>query len=128
MPRSFRCWWSLGLGKFAQLLGGSGQGAPFDGAWAVAFAPPGPWVSPLPGVPAHPSQMYEGLWLLAALPVAVLWLASRRALVARRAGDQAVAVDRGGGLFLGLPAVVPARAGRCRLQLARRSADRPAQC
>ena len=56
---------TLGLGKFAQLLGGSGQGTFFDGAWAVAFAPPGPWVSPLPGVPAHPAQVYEGLWLLA---------------------------------------------------------------
>lgn len=78
----------LGLGKFAQLLGGSGQGAPTDAAWAVAFAGPGPWVSPLPGVPAHPSQVYEGLWLLSALPVAVLWLASRRS-----------AVDRGGALF-----------------------------
>ena len=90
----------LGLGKFAQLLGGSGQGAPSDAAWAVAFGGPGPWVSPLPGVPAHPSQVYEGLWLLAALPVAVLWLGSRRALWAKRHGDQAVAVDRGGGLFL----------------------------
>jgi phosphatidylglycerol---prolipoprotein diacylglyceryl transferase len=91
----------LGLGKFAQLLGGSGQGAPFDGAWAVAFAGPGPWVSPLPGVPAHPAQVYEGLWLLAALPLAVLWLGSRRALWARRPADQAVAADRGGGLLVG---------------------------
>ena len=90
----------LGLGKLAQLLGGSGQGAPFDGAWAVAFAGPGPWVSPLPGVPAHPAQVYEGLWLLAALPAAVLWLGSRRALWTRRAADQAVAADRGGGLFV----------------------------
>ena len=70
---------TLGIGKLAQLLGGSGQGTFFDGAWAVAFAPPGPWVSPLPAVPAHPSQVYEGLWLLLALPLIVLWLFRERA-------------------------------------------------
>ena len=88
----------LGLGKLAQLLGGSGQGAPFDGAWAVAFAPPGPWVSPLPAVPAHPAQVYEGLWQLAALPATLLWLASQRSERERREALGAPA--RGGGLFL----------------------------
>jgi phosphatidylglycerol:prolipoprotein diacylglycerol transferase len=88
----------LGLGKLAQLLGGSGQGAPFDGAWAVVFAPPGPWTSPLPGIPAHPSQVYEGLWLLAAVPVAMGWLAFRR--VERERLAALGARDFGGGLFV----------------------------
>jgi prolipoprotein diacylglyceryltransferase len=55
---------ALGLGKVAQLLGGSGQGAPWDGPWAVAFAGEGPWIGALPEVPAHPAQLYEGAWLL----------------------------------------------------------------
>jgi phosphatidylglycerol---prolipoprotein diacylglyceryl transferase len=89
---------TLGLGKFAQLLGGSGQGAFFDGAWAVAFAPPGPWVSPLPGVPAHPSQVYEGLWYLAAVPFAIYSFVGRRKLRARKLALGAA--DDGGGLFV----------------------------
>jgi prolipoprotein diacylglyceryltransferase len=67
----------LGLGKIAQLLGGSGQGLPFDGPWAVAFTGPGPWVSLGPDVPSHPAQIYEGLWLLLGIPI-VLLLAGRR--------------------------------------------------
>ncbi|HUG48114.1 MAG TPA: prolipoprotein diacylglyceryl transferase family protein [Candidatus Limnocylindria bacterium] len=55
---------ALGLGKLAQLLGGSGQGLPFDGPWAVAFVGPGPWISAIPAMPAHPAQVYEGLSLL----------------------------------------------------------------
>lgn len=62
---------ALGLGKLAQLLGGSGQGAPFDGSWAVVFVGAGPWISPNPAVPAHPSQVYEGLWLLLGIPVVI---------------------------------------------------------
>jgi prolipoprotein diacylglyceryltransferase len=62
---------ALGLGKIAQLLGGSGQGAAFDGPWAVAFAGDGPWHSLNPGMAAHPSQLYEGLWLLAGIALAL---------------------------------------------------------
>jgi prolipoprotein diacylglyceryltransferase len=54
---------ALGLGKVAQFLGGSGQGLPFDGSWAVAFMGPGPWISAAPQMPAHPSQLYEAAWL-----------------------------------------------------------------
>lgn len=68
---------SLGLGKLAQLLGGSGQGLPFDGSWAVAFTGGGPWVSANAQVPSHPAQIYEGLFLLAGIPV-VLLLAGQR--------------------------------------------------
>jgi prolipoprotein diacylglyceryltransferase len=55
---------ALGFGKIAQFLGGSGQGMPFDGSWAVAFMGPGPWVSAAPELPSHPSQLYEAAWLL----------------------------------------------------------------
>jgi phosphatidylglycerol---prolipoprotein diacylglyceryl transferase len=55
---------ALGLGKLAQLLGGSGQGAPFDGPWALAFVGEGPWISASPAMPSHPAQVYEAVWLL----------------------------------------------------------------
>jgi prolipoprotein diacylglyceryltransferase len=60
---------ALGLGKLAQFLGGSGQGLPFDGPWAVAFVGDGPWVSLNPALAAHPSQIYEGIWLLLGIPL-----------------------------------------------------------
>jgi len=66
---------ALALGKFAQLLGGSGQGAPFDGPWAVAYVGDGPWISANAQLPSHPAQVYEGLWLLIGL-VLVLSLVS----------------------------------------------------
>jgi prolipoprotein diacylglyceryltransferase len=70
---------TLGLGKVAQLFGGSGQGAPWDGPWAVAFAGEGPWIGVLPDVPAHPAQLYEAAWLLlAAVLVASLTGAVRQ--------------------------------------------------
>ena len=56
---------AIGLGKLAYLLGGGGQGAPWAGGWALAFAGPGPWLSPLPAVPSQPSQVYEAAWALA---------------------------------------------------------------
>ncbi len=68
---------ALGLGKLAQLLGGSGQGLPFEGAWAVAFLGDGPWVSANPEVPAHPAQVYEGIWLW--IGIAVVLFARRLA-------------------------------------------------
>jgi phosphatidylglycerol---prolipoprotein diacylglyceryl transferase len=51
----------LGLGKAAQVLGGSGQGSAVDLSWATAYLPPGPWGSPGAEIPAHPSQVYEAL-------------------------------------------------------------------
>ena len=68
---------AIGLGKLAQLLGGSGQGLPFDGSWAVAFTGAGPWVSTAPAMPSHPAQVYEGLWMLAGIPI-VLLVAGKR--------------------------------------------------
>jgi phosphatidylglycerol:prolipoprotein diacylglycerol transferase len=65
---------AIGLGKLAQLLAGAGQGTPFDGAWAIALVGPGPWVSASPATPAHPAQLYEGLWALAGLPVVLVML------------------------------------------------------
>jgi prolipoprotein diacylglyceryltransferase len=63
---------ALALGKLAQLLGGSGQGLPFDGSWAVAFTGAGPWVSTNPAMASHPAQVYEGLWMLAGIPIVLL--------------------------------------------------------
>jgi phosphatidylglycerol:prolipoprotein diacylglycerol transferase len=52
---------ALAGGKLAMVLGGDGQGAPWDGAWATAYLGPGPWMSLAPALPSHPSQAYEGL-------------------------------------------------------------------
>ena len=50
---------ALGAGKVAMMLGGDGQGLPWDGGWATAYLGPGPWGSLAPEVPSHPSQAYE---------------------------------------------------------------------
>ncbi|MEP7361325.1 MAG: prolipoprotein diacylglyceryl transferase family protein, partial [Chloroflexota bacterium] len=93
---------ALGLGKFAQLLGGSGQGLPFDGSWAVAFVGVGPWVSPNAQIPSHPSQIYEGLWMLAGIPL-VLRIAGQRFKPFRvhRLVAWADRTSREGALFVG---------------------------
>jgi prolipoprotein diacylglyceryltransferase len=52
-------------GKLAMALSGSGQGRPFDGAWATAYVGGGPWLGAAPALPSHPSQIYEGLGTLA---------------------------------------------------------------
>lgn len=69
---------AIGLGKLAQLLGGSGQGLPFDGPWAVAFLGNGPWVGANPDLPSHPAQVYEGIWLLLGIPLVLRWSGPRR--------------------------------------------------
>jgi len=65
---------AIGLGKLANLLGGAGQGAISDAPWAVAFAGGGPWRSVGADLPAHPSQVYEGLWALAGILVVGLFV------------------------------------------------------
>jgi prolipoprotein diacylglyceryltransferase len=69
---------AIGLGKLAQLLGGSGQGLPFNGLWAIAFTGDGPWVSAGPATPAHPSQLYEAVWVLIGIPIALRLAGARR--------------------------------------------------
>ena len=69
---------AIGIGKLAQLLGGSGQGLPFAAPWAVAFTGDGPWVSASAHVPSHPSQIYEGLWALLGIPLVLSLARSRR--------------------------------------------------
>lgn len=64
---------AIALGKLAQFVGGSGQGLPFDGPWAVSFVGSGPWVSANPEVPSHPSQIYEALWAVIAIPLVMWW-------------------------------------------------------
>jgi phosphatidylglycerol:prolipoprotein diacylglycerol transferase len=93
---------ALGLGKLAQLLGGSGQGLPFDGSWALAFVGGGPWVSPNAQIPSHPAQVYEGLWMLIGIPL-VLRLAGQRfaPLRVNRLVGWADRTSREGALFAG---------------------------
>jgi prolipoprotein diacylglyceryltransferase len=52
---------AIAAGKLTMVLGGSGQGRFFDGAWATAYLGPGPWISLAPAVPSHPAQVYEGI-------------------------------------------------------------------
>ena len=60
---------AIGAGKLTMVLGGSGQGSFFDGAWATAFLGPGPWISLAPAVPSHPAQVYEAVGTLLAAVV-----------------------------------------------------------
>ncbi len=76
---------AIAAGKLTMVLGGSGQGSFFDGAWATAFLGPGPWISLAPAVPSHPAQVYEAIGTLVAA-VVVLGVGS---LGAFRAGDGA---------------------------------------
>ena len=52
---------ALGLGKLAQVLGGSGQGVLSSASWATAYVGPGPWGVLGPELPAHPAQVYEAI-------------------------------------------------------------------
>jgi phosphatidylglycerol---prolipoprotein diacylglyceryl transferase len=74
---------AIGLGKLTMVLGGAGQGEPFDGSWALAFGGGGSWTSAAAATAAHPSQVYESLWALAALP---LWAVVRGRLGKRWRG------------------------------------------
>jgi prolipoprotein diacylglyceryltransferase len=56
---------AIAAGKLTMALGGSGQGRPFDGAWATAYLGPGPWVALAPDLPSHPSQIYEAIGTMA---------------------------------------------------------------
>jgi prolipoprotein diacylglyceryltransferase len=63
---------AIGLGKFAMLLGGAGQGVATDGPLGVAFNGDGPWRSLDAAVPAWPSQALEGGWALLGIPVVLV--------------------------------------------------------
>ena len=60
---------ALAGGKLATVLGGRGQGQPWDGDWATAYLGPGPWGSLGPQIPSHPSQVYEALATIVVLVV-----------------------------------------------------------
>jgi prolipoprotein diacylglyceryltransferase len=66
---------ALGAGKLAMVLGGSGQGLPFDGSWATAYVTPGPWGSLAPALPSHPAQVYEAMTTLVVLLVVMAAMA-----------------------------------------------------
>jgi len=82
----------LALGKAAQALGGSGQGAAVDAAWATAYLPPGPWGSIGAEIPAHPAQLYEAVMTLVVL---LLVLLLGRLTPLRRADGRLYAVGLG---------------------------------
>jgi len=56
-------------GKLAMVLGGDGQGVPWDGPWATAYLGAGPWMSLAPAVPSHPSQAYEAFATIGVIAV-----------------------------------------------------------
>ena len=66
----------LAAGKLTMVLGGDGQGVPWDGAWATAYLGPGPWLSLAPEVPSHPSQAYEALATIGVMVVMAVVLAA----------------------------------------------------
>lgn len=71
-------------GKLVMVLGGSGQGLPFDGQWATAYVGPGPWGSLAPAIPSHPAQLYEALG--ASLALLVLGVAAAAGAFQARSG------------------------------------------
>jgi phosphatidylglycerol:prolipoprotein diacylglycerol transferase len=76
----------LGAGKLVGILGATGQGALSDSSWATAYLGPGPWGSLAADLPAHPSQVYEGV----AVAIAVLALLSLSRTAAFRRGTGAL--------------------------------------
>jgi prolipoprotein diacylglyceryltransferase len=66
----------LAAGKLTMVLGGDGQGVPWDGVWATAYLGPGPWLSLAPDVPSHPSQVYEALATLGVIAIMAIVLAA----------------------------------------------------
>ena len=91
---------ALAGGKVAMALGGSGQGAPWDGAWATAYLGPGPWRSLAPEIPSHPAQLYEALATVGVLAIMATLLAlgafARRTGTAFLVGIALWAVARAG--------------------------------
>lgn len=67
---------ALAGGKLAMVLGGDGQGMPWDGPWATAYLGPGPWLSLAPEVPSHPSQAYEAFATIGVMAILAAFLAA----------------------------------------------------
>lgn len=89
---------ALAAGKAAMVLGGDGQGIPWDGNLATAYLGPGPWGSLAPAVPSHAAQAYEAgstvVVLLVVVTLLTLGLFGRRAGGAFLAGVALWAVGR----------------------------------
>jgi len=94
---------AIGGGKVAMLLGGIGQGLPWDGRGGVAFLGEGPWGSTDPALAAYPTQLLEGLWALMGIPVVVLL--ERRLVRGRAAGGGLVLLAAVGWWLAGRAAV-----------------------
>lgn len=75
---------ALAGGKAAMILGGSGQGVPWEGGLASAYLGDGPWGSLAPTLPSYPSQAFEAA---ASLGVLVLvWALMALGAFRRRSG------------------------------------------
>jgi prolipoprotein diacylglyceryltransferase len=83
----------LGLGKAANVLGGTGQGLPASTDWATRYLGPGPWGSLGPDVPSHPAQVYEAVGVAAVLAIVVV---ARRLGVVRAPDGRAFVIALGG--------------------------------
>ena len=75
---------ALAAGKVAMVLGGDGQGVPWDGSLATAYLGPGPWGSLAPALPSHPSQAYEAFATVVVILLVAMLLTLGR--FERRAG------------------------------------------
>jgi prolipoprotein diacylglyceryltransferase len=73
-------------GKAAMALGGTGQGALSDAAWATAYLGAGPWGSLAADLPSHPAQLYEAL--ACAIAVAGVALATAAGAFGARDGSR----------------------------------------
>ena len=109
----------LGLGKAANVLGGTGQGLPSTADWATRYLGPGPWGSLGPDIPSVPAQAFEaiGTAVVAVVVLAVVLVARR--LRRRRARD--------GRLFAAAARRLGDRPVRRRRDLARSGRRRAAQ-
>jgi prolipoprotein diacylglyceryltransferase len=68
---------AIAMGKLAMALGGRGQGAPSDAAWATSYVGDRAWGSLAPAIPSNPSQVYEAI-------ATVIVLGALTALMSRR--------------------------------------------
>jgi prolipoprotein diacylglyceryltransferase len=68
---------AIAMGKLAMALGGRGQGAPSDAAWATSYIGDRAWGSLAPALPSNPSQVYEAI-ATAIVLVALIAVLSRR--------------------------------------------------
>jgi phosphatidylglycerol:prolipoprotein diacylglycerol transferase len=78
---------ALGLGKAANILGGTGQGLPSTADWATRYLGPGPWGSLGPDIPSIPAQAFEAIGVAVVVGVVLVGLLVARQMGRPRARD-----------------------------------------